>query len=136
MTSRKVKYQDLVLGNTIPIDNYMKEGIEPFKWLSNSIQEGKRPLKSNTVDFIVLKILNRNLAVYKFNRKPSFEVYVIGTFRSYFNPTYKVAEAFAEFYLKMGVLPNIISVPKSELMKNTKEYANKLRNGILVYERG
>jgi hypothetical protein len=35
----------------------------------------------------------------------------------------------------MGVLPNIISVPKKELMENTKEYSNKLRNGVLLYER-
>ena len=135
MTKDKVTFQELVSGNTIPIENYMKEGIEPFKWLANSIQEGKRPLKNDTVDFIVLKILNKNLALYRFDKKPLFDVYVIGTFRTYFHPAYNVAQAFAEFYLEMGVLPNIISVPKKELMENTKEYANKLRNGILIYER-
>ena len=135
MTKEKVTYQQLIIGNTIPIDKYMQEGIEPFKWLANSIQEGKRPLKINTVDFIVLKILNRNLAVYKFGKKPLFDVYVIGTFRTYFTPAFSVAQAFADFYLEMGILPNIISVPKKELMENKKEYANKLRNGILIYER-
>lgn len=135
MTKNKVTYNELVLGNTIPITQYQKEGIEPFRWLAESIAEGKRPLKINSVDFIVIKILNRNLGVYRFNKKPSFDVYVIGTFRSFFNPTLKVSQAFAEFYLEMGVLPNIISVPKKELMENTKEYSNKLRNGILLYER-
>lgn len=133
--TKKVTYQDLILGNTIPIENYMKEGIDSFKWLSNSIKDGKKPLKTNSVDFIVIKILNRNLAIYKFQKKPSFDVYVIGTFRTFFTPTYKVAEAFAEFYLEMGILPNIISVPKKQLMENSKKYANKLRNGILIYER-
>ena len=133
--TKKVTYQDLILGNTIPIENYMKDGIESFKWLSDSIKEGKKPLKSNSVDFIIIKILNRNLAIYKFQKKPSFDVYVIGTFRTFFTPTYNVAEAFAEFYLEMGILPNIISVPKRQLMENSKEYANKLRNGILIYER-
>lgn len=135
MIKNKVTYQELVLGNTIPIDQYHKEGIEPFRWLGESITEGKRRLKFNSVDFIIIKVLNRNLGVYRFDKKPSFDVYVIGTFRSFFNPTFKVSQAFAEFYLEMGVLPNIISVPKKELMENTKEYANKLRNGILLYER-
>ena len=135
MNKKKITYRDLVIGNTIPIEKYQKRGIEPFKQLSNSVIEGKRPLKENTVDFIVIKVLNRNLSVYRFEKKPSFDVYVIGTFRSYFNPTFKVSQAFAEFYLEMGVLPNIISVPKKDLMENTKEYANKLRNGILLYER-
>lgn len=135
MTKKKVTYNELVLGNTIPIDQYQKGGIEPFKWLAESIVEGKRPLKLNSIDFIVIKVLNRNLGVYHFDKKPSFDVYVIGTFRSFFNPTFKVSQAFAEFYLEMGVLPNIISVPKKELMENTNEFANKLRNGILLYER-
>jgi hypothetical protein len=135
VTKNKVTYQELVLGNTIPIEQYRKEGIEPFRWLAESITEGKRRLKFNSVDFIIIKVLNRNLGVYRFDKKPSFDVYVIGTFRSFFNPTFKVSQAFAEFYLEMGVLPNIISVPKKELMENTKEYANKLRNGILLYER-
>lgn len=135
MTKNKVTYQELVLGNTIPIEQYQKEGIQPFRWLSDSMIEGKRSLNINTVDFIVIKILDRKLGVYRFYKKPSFDVYVIGTFRTYFNPIFKVAQAFAEFYLEMGILPNIISVPKKELMDNTKEYANKLRNGILLYER-
>jgi len=134
MTKNKITYHELVLRNTIPIKKY-KGDIEVFRVITQSIYEGKRPLKLNTVDFIVIKILNRNLNVYRFDRKSSFDVYVIGTFRTYFNPTFKVAQAFAEFYLEMGILPNIISVPKKELMNNTKKYANKLRNGILLYER-
>nr|WP_294858394.1 hypothetical protein [uncultured Fluviicola sp.] len=135
MATEKITYEELVLGNTISIHNCQEQGIEPFKWLFELITQGKKPLKENTIDYIVLKVLNQNLRIYKFDKKPSFDVYVIGTFTTYFNPTFKVSQAFAEFYLEMGVLPNIISVPKKQLMQNTREYSNKLRNGILLYER-
>ncbi|TVL99792.1 MAG: hypothetical protein CV087_16780 [Candidatus Brocadia sp. WS118] len=133
--TKKVKYRELVFGNTIPIQQIEDSSIEPFRWLAESIQEGKVNLKVNTVDFIVLKILTKKKKIYKLNRLQSFDVYVIGTFRKFFKPTYKVAEAFAEFYLEMNILPNIIAVPKHVLMNNAKQFANKLRDGVLIYER-
>ena len=133
--TKKIEYRELVIGNTIPISQCNQNEIGPFKWLSDSIIEGKAPLKINSVDFIIIKILNRNKQVYKFNRKFEFDVYVIGSFRKLFNPTFMVAQSFADFYLEMGILPNVISVPKHIFLKNTKEYSNKIRNGILIYER-
>jgi len=134
--AQKKEYRDLILSNTIRIEEVQDNFIKPFNWLAESIREGKAKLNINTVDFIVLKILNENGNVYRFERKYTFDVYVFGTFRKHFNPTYKVAEAFAEFYLEMGILPNIIPVPKPISMKNPKEFVNKIRNGVLIYERG
>lgn len=134
--AQKKEYRDLILSNTIRIEEVQDNFIKPFNRLAESIREGKAKLNINTVDFIVLKILNKNGNVYRFERKHTFDVYVFGTFRKHFNPTYKVAEAFAEFYLEMGILPNIIPVPKHILMKNPKEFVNKIRNGVLIYERG
>ena len=133
---KKKEYRDLILSNTIRVEEVQDNSIGPFNCLAESIREGKANLKINTVDFIVLKILNKNGNVFNFERKYAFDVYVLGTFRKIFNPTYRVAEAFAEFYMEMRILPNIIPVPKHILMKNPKEFVNKIRNGVLIYERG
>ena len=129
------EYKELILSNTISIHDITDEGISIFRWLSDSINQGKYPLKINTVDFIIAKILNRQKQLYRFRRKYSFDVYVFGTFRKTFNPTYRVAEAFADFYLEMKILPNIISIPKHIFMKTPKIFINKIRNGVILYER-
>jgi len=128
-------YNEIILGHTIPIESIDDNRIEPFRWLSHSIYDGKSILKINTVDFIVAKLLGRNKRVYTFDRKDSFDVYVFGTFRTYFKPTYKVAEAFAQFYVEIGIMPNLNAVPKHVLMKNVKGYVNRIRGGVLLYER-
>lgn len=133
---KKKDYRELILSNTIKIEEVQDNLIGPFQCLAESIREGKAKLRINTVDFIVLKILNKKGRVYTFNKKYTFDVFVFGTFRKFFNPTYRVAEALASFYLEMGILPNIIAVPKHILMKNPKEFVNKFRNGVLIYERG
>lgn len=133
--TKKKEYRELVLTNTHRIEEIDDRHIEPFRSLANSIYEGKANLRINTVDFIVGKILDENKRVYIFEAKQSFDVYVIGTFRKLFNPTYKVAEAFTEFYLEMGILPNIIAVPRHNLMKYPKVFTSKIRNGVLIYER-
>ncbi len=129
------EYKELILNNTVNIRDVMDEGISVFRWLSDSIYQGKYPLKMNTVDFIIAKILNRQKQLYRFRRKYSFDVYVLGTFRKTFNPTYRVAEAFADFYLEMKILPNIISIPRHIFMKAPKVFINKIRNGVILYER-
>ena len=129
------EYNEIILGHTIPIEYIDDNRIEPFRELSRSIYDGKAELKINTVDFIVAKLLGRNKRVYTFDRKESFDVYVFGTFRKYFTPTYKVAEAFAHFYMEIGIMPNIKAVPKHILMNNIKGYVNRIRGGVLIYER-
>lgn len=106
-----------------------------FKWLSESIQTGKSNLKINTVDFIVIKILNRKNDIVNLSRQNSFDVFVLGSFKKYFTTTYKVAQTFSDFYLKMGILPNIISVPRHIFLSNKNIYLNRIRNGVLIYER-
>ena len=129
-------YRESIYSDVIDVHQIAdRQSVQPFVWLSNSIRNGKVNLKINTVDFIIIKILDRNHNVYKFKTKQSFDVYVIGSFRKFFNPTLKVAEAFADFYLEMGILPNIISIPKHIYIKNIKHFHSKLRNGVLIYER-
>lgn len=130
-----MEYREIINNYTTPINQVDYENIGPFIWLSNSIREGKENLTSNTVDFIIIQILDKNNNPYKFKRKKSFDVYVIGTFREYFNPTLEVAEAFSDFYLEMGILPNIISVPKNYFLEREKYYSKKIKNGILIYDR-
>jgi len=127
--------KELIRSKTINIDEVVDQSIAPFRWLASSIGEGKANLKTNTVDFIVIKVLDKEDRVYKFKTKQSFDVYVFGTFRKYFNPTKAVADAFAEFYLEMGILPNIIAVPKHILIDNQKDVLRKISNGVLIYER-
>lgn len=136
MVSKKKNYKELILLNTVNIKEIQDDLIGPFQRLAESIREDKAKLKINTVDFIILKILNKKGRVYTFNKKYTFDVFVFGTFLKLFNPTYRVAEAFVSFYLEMDILPNIIAVPKHILMKNPKEFVNKFRNGVLIYERG
>ena len=128
-------YTGIIKNLTIPVEKFKDDNnIQPFKWLSDEIYEGKAPLKLNTVQFIVVKILNTKNQSYNLKNKQSFDVYVIGDFRKTFNPVLRVAEAFASFYLEMGILPNIISIPK-HILKDNKELLYKLKNGVLIYER-
>lgn len=134
---QRKEYRDLILGNVVLLGEIPREGLEPFLWLSDQIYTGKSVLRVNTVDFIVAKILDSKGRIYKFSRKRRyFNVYVIGTFRKVFRPTYYVAEALADFYLEMNVLPSIIAIPKHVFMKDTRRYANQIRGGVLLYERG
>lgn len=104
-----------------------------LRWLSNEIYEGKAPLTSNTVHFIIVKLPQNkrraNQAAIDY-----FNVYVVGDFLKAFTPVLKVAEAFADFYIEMGILPLIIPLPKKILMKNA-HLLQKIKNGILLYER-
>ena len=134
---QRKKYRDLILGNVVLLGETPREGREPFLQLSEQIYAGKSVLRVNTVDFIVAKILDSKGRIYKFSQKRRyFNVYVIGTFRKVFRPTYYVAEALADFYLEMNVLPSIIAIPKHVFMKDTRRYANRIRGGVLLYERG
>lgn len=133
--TKKKEYRELILDHTVPITQIEDNLIEPFRMLSYLIYDGKINLKINTVDFIIAKLIGRDNRIYRFNKKDSFDVYVLGTFRTYFSPTFNVAKTFANFYLEHGIMPNIISVPKHILMNNTKTYVNKIRGGVLVYER-
>lgn len=129
------QYNEIIKNNTISLDQVFDNRIGTFRWLSEMIYEGKYPLKINTVDYIIAKILNKKKNIYDLKRKEFFDVFVIGSFRTTFTPTLKVAESFADFYLEMKVLPNIIAVPKSIFIKNSMIYTNKIRNGVVLYER-
>lgn len=131
---QKLDYISFIKQNTKPIDEVNDNFIGAFKWLSQEIYDGKAPLKTNSVHFIVVKVLNRKGITNDIKKKDFFDVYVVGDFRKTFTPVLKVAEAFANFYLEMGVLPNIIPIPKNVIQEN-KEILQKLKNGVLIYER-
>lgn len=121
---------------TIPIDKLHRfdPNIAMFKWLSSAIYAGKARLRKNSVRFIIVNILDRNRRVRNIHREPLFDVYVIGEFRKTFTPVLSVAETFSTFYLEMGVLPNIIPIPKHTLIPDSRIF-NKLKNCVLLYER-
>lgn len=131
---QKLDYISFIKQNTKPVGEVNDNFIGAFKWLSQEIYDGKAPLKTNSVQFIIVKVLNRKGITNDIKKKDYFDVYVVGDFRKTFTPVLKVAEAFASFYQEMGVLPNIIPVPKNVIQEN-KEILNKLKNGVLIYER-
>lgn len=135
-TDRNNDYREIVLNSTKPITfvNQFNNG-QPLVWLAEQIQEGKKSLKYNSVDFIIGKFLNRNENLIDYYKKDFINIYVIGTFKSEFIPTMKVANAFAEFYLEMRVMPNIIPITKKEFLQNLSFSLTKIRNGILIYDR-
>ncbi len=106
-----------------------------FRWLSESIYMGKTPLKINSVQLIVAKILDRQGRVRNFKRRPTFDLYVFGTFRQSFKPTEKVAQTLADFYLETAILPNIVPVPKNVFTRNVQGITKKLQGGVIIYER-
>jgi len=130
----KLDYISYIKENTKRVETIDDNFIGSFKWLSQEIYDGKAPLKSNSVQFIVVKILNRKGQTNDVKRRDTFDVYVVGDFRKTFTPALKVAEAFANFYIEMGILPNIIPIPKTVIQDN-KEILYKLKNGVLIYER-
>ncbi|CAN0508681.1 unnamed protein product, partial [Discosporangium mesarthrocarpum] len=103
MDYKKSILTNVVTINQIPDQQYAGR----FSWLSDSIYNGKTGIKINTIDYIIANILDRRRNIYKFENKQSFDLYVIGSFRKSFNPTLKVAEALADFYLETKILPNI-----------------------------
>lgn len=130
----KLDYISYIKENTKRVETIDDNFIGSFKWLSQEIYDGKAPLKSNSVQFIVVKILNRKGQTNDVKRRDTFDVYVVGDFRKTFTPALKVAEAFSNFYIEMGILPNIIPIPKTVIQDN-KEILYKLKNGVLIYER-
>ncbi len=135
-TVRNNNYRQIVLDSTKPIEfvNQFNNG-QPILWLGEQIRHGKRNLKYNSVDFIIGKLLNRNEHLIDYYKRDFINIYVIGTFKSEFIPTMKVAEAFAEFYMEMRVMPNIIPITKKEFLENLSFSLIKIRNGILIYDR-
>ncbi len=81
---------------TIPIEQINDNFIETFKWLSDGIYQGKTPLKTNSVQFIIVKILNRQGQMVDIRIKDFFNVYVVGDFKKSFTPVLRVAEVFQE----------------------------------------
>lgn len=133
---KEENYRNLIFDSAKSLDYLDQFPIgNSFRWLANEINNGKRSLKYDSVDFIVAKILNRNEQPLNFQKINQISLYVIGTFRSEFVPTLKVAEVLAEFYLEMGVLPNIFTITKKEFLGNPKSSLNKIRNGVIIYDR-
>jgi hypothetical protein len=125
---------EYIKDSTRPIEQIDDNFISSFKRLSNEIYEGKAPLRANSVQFIIAKILTRQGQTFDIRKKDFFIVYVIGDFKKSFTPVLRVAEAFASFYSEIGILPNIIPLPK-HILKRDKELLHKIRNGALIYER-
>lgn len=123
-----------IKSTTIPISDIDGNSISIFKWLSSEIYEGKSQLKSNSIQFIILKILTKQKQTIDIKRRDHFDVYVVGNFRKIFSPVLQIAETFATLYSEIGVLPNIVPVP-IYLIKNNKEILYNLKNGVLLYER-
>lgn len=119
---------------TRPILEINDDLIGIFKGLSEEIYQGKAPLKTNSVQFIVAKILTTQGKTVDIRKKDYFNVYVVGDFKKTFTPVLRVAEAFGGFYSEIGIMPNIIPIPKHIIKKN-KELLYKLRNGVMLYER-
>lgn len=130
----EIEVIEYIKNSTRPVEQIDDNFISNFKWLSNEIYEGKAPLKSNSVQFIVVKILSRQGQVLDIRKKDFFIVYVVGDFKKSFKPVLRVAEAFANFYSEIGILPSIIPLPK-HILKKDKELLHKIRNGVLIYER-
>ncbi|NBA86847.1 hypothetical protein GVN16_13815 [Emticicia sp. CRIBPO] len=127
-------YVSYIKRNTKPVEDINDDFINSFKWLSKEIYGGKAPLKSNSVQFIIIKILDRYGKTYDIQKRDHFDVYVVGEFRKTFTPVLRVAQAFADFYLEFGSMPNIIPIPKLILQQNN-DILYKLKNGVLIYER-
>ena len=125
---------DYIRDSTVPINDIDDNFISIFKWLSGEIYEGKAPLKTNSVQFIIIKILTRQRQTIDIRRRDHFDVYVVGDFKKTFSPVLRVAEAFATFYSKIGILPNIVPIPK-HVLKKDRELLYKLKNGVILYER-
>ncbi len=121
---------------TIPVFEVNDQRVAPFRWLSQTIRDGKAPLKINSVEFIIANIMDRNRKVYKFERKYSFDLYVIGSFRTHFTPAQKVSETLVDFYLEFNILPIIHTIPKIMILENEKYFSKNLKGGVLIYERG
>jgi len=128
-------YLDPVHEVAIPIEQLPYADVGLFGWLSESIYYGKAPLRINTVHLIVANILDPQRKIRHFKRRPTFDLYVFGSFRKGFQPTEKVAEALADFYLETSILPNIIPVPKHLFIREVESFTRKLRRGVIIYER-
>ena len=133
---QNMEYRNIIINATKPIE-YLDQysDIGAFRWLAEQIGTGKKGLKYNSVDFIIARLLTRNESLINYQRKSQIDFYVIGTFRTEFIPIMKVAEAFAEFYLEMLVMPNIITISKRDFLFNLKYSLRKINNGIRIYDR-
>lgn len=129
------EYSELIRTHTVPISELDDQRAAPFKWLSESIYRRKAGLKNNTVVFLIAKILNKNGNVIPLDKRTSFDLYVLGSFRSHFIPAASVASALADFYMEINVLPLIRPITKRDFAMNKKSYLNKIRGGVVIYER-
>lgn len=129
------EYLNPVRQVAVSVNRIEGTGVGVFRWLSESIYSGKTPLKINSVQLVVAKILDRQGRVRNFERRPTFDLYVFGTFRQSFKPTQKVAQALADFYLETAILPNIVPVPKNVFMRNVHGITKKVQGSVIIYER-
>lgn len=132
-----VKYRQAIKTYTRSVESLQQNdpNASMIYWLSKEIYIGKRSLKYNSVDFIIGKFLTKQERVINFTKRRSVILYVIGTFINEFHPITKVAEAFAEFYLEMKVMPEIITITKSQFLADLNSSVRKINNGVLIYDR-
>lgn len=130
------RYRNTIRGYTKPV-KYMEQFDNggTVKWLANQIRDGARPLKYNSIDFIIGKFLDKRERLINYSHKDFINIYVIGTFRNEFIPTMKVAKALAEFYLEMRVMPNINIISKKNSLADPALLKTRIINGILIYDR-
>lgn len=134
------QYRQTVRANTLNANEMYKYDLHLFSQLSEDIEKGKVNLKVNSVEFMVAKVPSRyfpstNPAPIDLSRQGYFNLIVLGEFKRTFEPTVKVARALSEFYLEYNILPRLVAIPRSSMLKDLDRLAQIVQNGILLYER-
>jgi hypothetical protein len=132
-----LKYREAVKKHTKGVEalSQLTTDSSLIYWLSKEIYAGKNKLRYNSVDFIVGKFLTRNETLVDFNKISKITIYVIGTFNNEFHPISKVAQALADFYLEMEVMPNLIPITKADFLAELNSSVKKINNGVVIYDR-
>jgi hypothetical protein len=124
-----------ILANTEHISNLTDGNAEKFKVLSQRIHYSKNGLETKNVVYIIIQILNQKGEIYAFKQKKSFEFWVIGSYKRIFQPTKMISDALSEFFLEHTIIPEIKAVPISDFNLNSKFYIDKLKRGVIIYDR-
>jgi hypothetical protein len=123
---------------SLPITNFRDETFnykDDFFDLSSRIQDGKLDLTSNSVRFMLAKILNSELTPRNLNYTGYFELIVIGDFESEVNLVEEVANSLTTFYLNTEILPRIRPINENYLRENIEKYNDIINKTVLIYDR-
>jgi hypothetical protein len=123
---------------SLPITNFRDETFnykDDFFDLSSRIQDGKLDLTSNSVRFMLAKILSSELTPRNLNYTGYFELIVIGDFESEVNLVEEVANSLTTFYLNTEILPRIRPINENYLRENIEKYNDIINKTVLIYDR-